>query len=153
MPKGPPRRLIQPGVLLGQGTGLAWTRDGKSLVYALGFELWRVWVAANRAGGPERQVLDCVPTGAAFTVDAAGIYHLGCADGPEASSPEGVAGHPPAALFLLDPATGQDRLLGKLEQAMSGSGLAVSPDGKTILYVRGQIMPGNGDLMMIENFR
>ncbi len=125
--------------------------DGKTLFYM------RSWghaplIALPLAGGPERKILECVPTGSAFAVGAAGIYHLGCASGPEAR-PEGVPGQPPAALLLLDATTGQDRLLGKLEQAMSGSGLAVSPDGKTILYVRGQTMPGNGDLMMIENFR
>jgi hypothetical protein len=32
-------------------------------------------------------------------------------------------------------------------------GLAVSPDGTTILYVRGVHMPEAVDLMMIENFR
>ena len=36
-------------------------------------------------------------------------------------------------LYLLDPATGRDRLLGTLERTNS---LTVSPDGKTILYTK-----------------
>jgi Tol biopolymer transport system component len=89
------------------------------------------------AGGRERKVLECVPhTG--FAVGPGGIYHLGCTADPSA-----------VPLYLLDPATGLDRLLGKLEQA--NPGLAVSPDGKTILY---QKLENQGsDLMMIENFR
>jgi len=66
---------------------------------------------------------------------------------------EGVPGVPSTDLFLLDPATGREGRLGRLERALSGDGVAVSPDGKTILYVRGLLMPDNGDVMMIENFR
>ena len=54
-------------------------------------------------------------------------------------------------LYLLDPVTGRDRLLGKLDQASSENGLTVSPDGKTILYVK--VENQGSDLMMIENFR
>ena len=57
-------------------------------------------------------------------------------------------GGPEAPLFLLNPATGRQRLLGKLGP---GPGLTVSPDGKTILFAR--IVGGGHDLMMIENFR
>jgi hypothetical protein len=73
-----------------------------------------------------------------FAVGPAGVYHLGC-------TADGLA----VPLYLLDPATGQDRLLGKLDEP--GFGLAVSPDGKTMLSSKWD--HENTDLMMIENFR
>ena len=91
-------------------------------------------------GGPERQVIDCVQW-RGFTVGPAGIYHLGCAANPRGT---------PMPLYLLDPATGRDRLLGEVEGA--GGTITVSPDGKTILYSRVMVNEGS-DLMMIENFR
>jgi Tol biopolymer transport system component len=90
------------------------------------------------AGGPGRKVLECVRA-FGFAVGPAGVYHLGCATDPRA-----------VPLYLLDPATGRDRLLGKLEKAFLG-GLTVSPDGKTILYTKLESHVAN--LMMIENFR
>jgi hypothetical protein len=54
----------------------------------------------------------------------------------------------------IDMASGRDRLLGRLEHFppdTMGTGLAVSPDGKTILF-RGLVRRG-ADLMLIENFR
>jgi Tol biopolymer transport system component len=60
-----------------------------------------------------------------------------------------VANQRAVPLYLLDPATGRDRLLGKVEWPLGG--LTVSPDGKTILYTK---LGGEGsDLMMIEDFR
>ncbi len=53
-------------------------------------------------------------------------------------------------LYLLDPAIGEDRLLGTLEQ-VALLGLTVSPDGKTILYSK--LENQGSELMMIENFR
>jgi len=88
------------------------------------------------AGGPERKVLECVPP-VGFAVGSGGVYHLGCTADVRA-----------VPLYLLDPATGKDRLLGKLEQADC---LTVSPDGKTILYSNWDNQ--GSDLMMIENFR
>ena len=64
--------------------------------------------------------------------------------------PRGLRGGPSAApLFLLDPATGRDQLLGTVKD--SGQGLTASPDGKTILFTAQR---GEGtDLVLIENFR
>jgi len=55
---------------------------------------------------------------------------------------------------VLDPATGKDREVGRLEQFeydMLPSGFAASPDGRTILY--GRLVRDEADLVMIENFR
>jgi eukaryotic-like serine/threonine-protein kinase len=93
-------------------------------------------LAVPLAGGPERTAIDCVPR-YSFAVTAAGVYHVGCGGDPSA-----------VPLFLWDPATGSDRLLGTLERP--GRGLTVSSDGKTILYVR---YVGEGsDLWLIEYF-
>jgi hypothetical protein len=56
-------------------------------------------------------------------------------------------------LHLLNPSSGEDRILGTLEgfSSISLSGLAVSPDWKLILYDR-MVKEGH-DLMLIENFR
>jgi len=72
-----------------------------------------------------------------FAVGRAGVYHLGCGTGPD------------VPLSLLDAVTGRDRLLGRLEKPFGG--LAVSPDGKTILYTK-TVREGS-DLMLIESFR
>jgi hypothetical protein len=53
-----------------------------------------------------------------------GVYYFGC------------QGWPSRILHVLDPVTRRDRVLGKLEMAGGDWGLAVSPDGKTILYSR-----------------
>jgi eukaryotic-like serine/threonine-protein kinase len=88
------------------------------------------------AGGPEREVAKCVHT---FAVGPAGLYSMECS-----------ATWPQAPIFLRDPTTGRGRLLGKLDRVQFGD-MAVSPDGRTILYTRAV---GEGtDLMMIENFR
>jgi hypothetical protein len=90
-------------------------------------------LAQPLAGGPERQLVECVSS---FAVVPAGLYYKGCWEAN-------------ASLFLRDPATGRGRLLGKL--ADTPHGFTVSPDGKTILYTR-ELGEGS-DLMMIEDFR
>jgi Tol biopolymer transport system component len=86
-------------------------------------------------GGTERQIVACA---SGFAVGSEGVYYAEC-------SREGT---PEPSLVLWNPATGRDRPLGKVGGA---SGLAVSPDGRTILYSK---RVGSGaDLMMIENFR
>jgi serine/threonine protein kinase/dipeptidyl aminopeptidase/acylaminoacyl peptidase len=113
--------------------------DGRTLLFTRTFGNSPL-LALPLAGGPERQLVDCV---AGFDVGQGGVYYRGCLPGI-ASAPLG----PDAPFFLLDPTTGRQRLLGKLSP---GGGLAVSPDGKTILFAK-RVGEGH-DLMMIENFR
>jgi serine/threonine protein kinase len=113
--------------------------DGRTLLFTRTFANSPL-LALPLAGGPERQLVDCV---AGFDVGQGGVYYRGCLPGI-ASAPLG----PEAPLFLRDPATGRQRLLGRLSP---GSGPTVSPDGKTILFAK-HVGEGH-DLMMIENFR
>ncbi len=92
-------------------------------------------VALSLATGAERQLAKCVRGG---DVAADGVYYVACGDSPD------------SVLHRIDPKTGQDRVLGTLEKH-SGYSLAVSPDGRTILYSR--IVSEGADLMLIENFR
>ncbi len=85
------------------------------------------------AGGPEREVVKCVSF---FVVSTAGIYYEKCS---------GVS------VFLRDPATGRERILGKLDDQQSVARFTVSPDGRSFLYPR--LVAAGFDLMMIENFR
>jgi Tol biopolymer transport system component len=119
------------------GAGLAdEAADGKTLFFQRDSDSSPL-LALPLAGGPERKVIDCV-SARGFAVGPGGIYHLGC-----------MANQRAVPLYLLDPATGRDRLLGKLERPYEG--LTVSSDGKTILY--GKLAGEGSDLMMIENFR
>ena len=57
-------------------------------------------------------------------------------------------------LRAIDPVSGKDRLLGRLEDFPPGRShvnLAVSPDGSTILF-KG-VVGHSGDVMLIEDFR
>jgi Tol biopolymer transport system component len=122
------------------GGSLAYeSADGKTLFFTRASLANGPLFALPLAGGPEQKVLECVP-GKGFAVGSAGVYHLGCTADPSV-----------VPLYLLDPATGRDRLLGKVEQASSQNGLTVSPDDKTILYAK--LENKGSDLMMIENFR
>jgi len=122
----------------GGGSRAYESADGKTLFFkGVAMDAYGPLLALPLDGEPERKVLECVPT-VAFAVGPGGIYHFGCTADLHA-----------VPLYLLDPATGQDRLLGKLEQAILG--LTVSPDGKTILYTK--LENQGSDLMMIENFR
>ena len=174
---GSPRRLTQGP---GDENVPSWSRDGRYVYFARGAggppDVWRIPAAGGEAervthgggffsfesvdgktlffmrrmdpspllalplaGGPEREVAKCVET---FAVGPAGLYSEEC-------STE-LTGLPDKPLFLRDPATGDGRLLGKLDRS-EGAGLTVSPDGKTILFAK--IVGEGSDLMMIENFR
>jgi Tol biopolymer transport system component len=124
-------------VTYGGGSFAYESADGQTLFFTRTPRADGPLLALPLAGGPERKVLECVPD-RGFAVGPGGIYHLGCA-----------ADLRVVPLDLLDPGTGHDGLLGKLEQATRG--LIVSPDGKTILYTK--VENQGSDLMMIENFR
>jgi Tol biopolymer transport system component len=87
-------------------------------------------------GGTERQIVACA---SGFAVGPGGVYYVECSS----------LGKPEPSLVLWNPATGRGRPLGKVGGASGG--LAISPDGRTILYTK-EVGSGS-DLMMIENFR
>ena len=94
-------------------------------------------LALPLAGGPERTLIDCVSGVPGFGVGGGAVIYAGCEDEAE--------------LHRLDPASGRDRILGKLEKYPEDT-MTVSPDGKTILYTR-LLSEGTSDLMLIEDFR
>ena len=98
-------------------------------------------IEAPLEGGGARQLVKCAIR-EAFAAGPRGIYYAGCE--PRSDPP----------VYLLNPATGTERLLGHLEkltQSVPIAGLGVSPDGTRVLYTR-EVSNG-ADLMMIDNFR
>jgi Tol biopolymer transport system component/DNA-binding winged helix-turn-helix (wHTH) protein len=158
-----------------------WSRDGLSVYYSgIHRDLWRVRLVDGRTqrlthdgaaflahesedgktllynghgalltmpvdGGPSRPIVPCV-SGWAVSTAPRRIYYTPC----PLRSDWGSSNLP---LHLLNPSNGDDRILGTLERfsSISLSGLAVSPDGKFIVYDR-MVREGH-DLMLIENFR
>lgn len=114
--------------------------DGKSFLYQRDDRELPL-VSVPLGGGRARQIVNCVsPT--AFSAGSRDIYYVGCHAGAD------------PLVHALNPTTGDDRPLNTLNAAEGDVpflGLAVAPDGNSILYTRhvGQ----RADLMMIENFR
>ena len=118
--------------------------DGRTLLY-ISKSVDSPLMAQPLAGGPPRQVIDCV-AGTAFAVNPLGIYYLPCS-GSSAEDP-----NPP--VHVRNPVTGEDRTLGRLEKFEHDSlpsGFAVSSDGQSVLY--GRLVRDESDLMLIEGFR
>jgi Tol biopolymer transport system component len=112
--------------------------DGKFLYYCRGWpfpqSIWKMPVE----GGEETKVLDSVHS-ALWTLCQEGIYYVTAPDAKGASD-----------LCLLEFVSGKIRKILRTERNLADSGsLAVSPDGRTILY--GQIDEAGSDLMMVEN--
>ena len=117
--------------------------DRKTLLYQPTLRTSPV-MAQPLAGGAPGMLIACA-IGTAVAVTDSGIYYVPCSAGFAPG---------PTTVRVMDPATGKDREVGKLEQYHVGlltAGFAVSPDGKTILYSR--TVSSGADLMMIENFR
>jgi len=92
------------------------------------------------SGGAASRLLPCVAN-SAYSVLTQGIYYVPCQDA--------VHPDPDPLVHVLNPVTGEDRQLGRLEKYTRD--LAVSPDGQTILYSRR--VSNKADLMSIQNFR
>lgn len=94
------------------------------------------------AGGDEQSMIDCVMSRALAVTPPNNLYYLGCTSGAS-----------PVTVHRRDLSTGRDEVLGTIERGPRKVflGLAVSPDGKTILYAR--FVAGGSDLMMLEHFR
>jgi Tol biopolymer transport system component len=124
--------------------------DGKSLLYqarrtstSSGWDPLgngQVLVVPLEGGRPE-ELVSCAVAGS-LSVGPPGIYYVSCRD---YWTREG------AALHSLNLDTGQRQLVGTLDGFLPHRGVAVSPDGQQILYVRAR---GHGvDVFLIENFR
>ena len=116
--------------------------DGSAIVYQTA-EGDSPLVMLPLSGGPARQLAACVRyegyiAGKGLAVGAAGIYYGPCGSGPQRS------------IHLIDPVTGRDREVGRVSDPFFLSGLAISPDGNTILVHRGA---ETADLVLLENFR
>ena len=92
------------------------------------------------AGGPPRQVADCVLS-RSLASGSDGMYYVAC--------PVGLLEGP---LHRLDPLTGDSKRIGTLSTGGGFvNGLTVAPDGRRILFTR--LIADDADLMMIEGFR
>ena len=90
-----------------------------------------------------RIIIPCVAQ-SVYAVAAQGIYYVPCHDGAHPG--------PDSQLLVRNPVTLKDHRYGTLEKFENANGgLAVSPDGQTILYTR--LVSGGADLMLIQNFR
>ncbi len=114
--------------------------DGKFLYYQRGWpvsgSVWRIPVG----GGEETIVIESVtPGGPSWKVARDGIYYLSVPDDRGLQD-----------LHFYDLATG---ITTKILENLSNywGGIAVSPDGRTILYT--QLDDMGSDLMLVENFR
>lgn len=112
--------------------------DGLSLLYQAQ-NADSALLAMPLGSGAAKQLVGCV-NAAKFAASPSGIYYVAC----DAGTDPGV--------HFLDPKTGRHRVLGRLDRYAAGMpGLAVSPDGTSILYSR--LSHDSADLMLIENFR
>jgi eukaryotic-like serine/threonine-protein kinase len=114
--------------------------DGKFLYYCRGWpfaqSVWRLPVE----GGEESKVIDSVHPQTLWTVRQEGIYYF---------TPPHDKGR--STLCLYEFASGKTRKILEAERPLAGWGnVAISPDGRTILY--GQWDEVGSDLMLVENF-
>jgi hypothetical protein len=76
-----------------------------------------------------------------FVVTGRGIYYIG-----------GDSAQREYAVQLLDPATGRSTVVYNIDRRLRlGQGLAISPDGKTMLISAAS--NSGADLMLVESFR
>ena len=134
---GPAHRVTTNGEVLeaqsADGNTLFFTRPGPDGTSPL--------FSRPRGGGPDRQVADCVQVHA-VAVGPDGVYYGGCSPGLRE-----------VPLHRLETPTLRSRLLGSLsERERFTTGVAVSPDGRTILFSK-YAGDDAADLMMIEHFR
>ena len=112
--------------------------DGKWLYYSRGWpgpqSVWKMPVA----GGESTRVLEAMAPGGKWTVGPDGIYFFTVPD---------EKGHTDLSVYeFATGKTGKIRTMGRPVDDM-----AVSPDGRTILY--SQLHEESSDLMLVENFR
>jgi Tol biopolymer transport system component len=110
--------------------------DGKWLYYSRGWSqsVWKMPVA----GGESTRVLEAIAPMGKWTVGPDGIYFLTVPD---------EKGYMDLSVYEF--ATGKTRKIRTMGRPVGD--MAVSPDGRTILYT--QLDEAGSDLMLVENFR
>jgi Tol biopolymer transport system component len=113
--------------------------DGKFVYYMKGWPSdCTVWMMPV-GGGEEVRVLDSVDLDGQWAVGAKGIYFVAAAGGEDRRD-----------ISLYVPATGKTRKTLTVDGVI-GEYIAVSPDGRSILYPH--FDQAGSDLMLVENFR
>jgi len=124
--------------------------DGKFLYYMKGNryrEQCSVWRMPT-GGGEETRVLDSTTCYRPYAVAEQGIYFF---REPDEKDRAGEKTSAQVDLWFLTFATGDTSKVRTIAQAWVGH-MAVSPDGRTILYTQSDQEEGS-DLMLVENFR
>jgi Tol biopolymer transport system component len=120
------------------GIGPLESPDGKFLYYAkalFGTNVWKVPVG----GGEETEVFESLSAYTNMAIVNNGIYFI-----PTQSASKG------SSIQFFSFPTGKIKPIATIERT-AGFGLAVSPDGRWILYT--QVDQQGSDLMLVENFR
>jgi hypothetical protein len=118
--------------------------DGKFVYYSKGnalgpASLWRVPLSEAGPGGDETQVLESLADWSTFSVVRDGVYFIPYA-----------AGNLSTSIQFFGFADKKTRQVAAIDKPVA-VGLAVSPDGRTILY--SQVDYESNDLMLVENLR
>jgi hypothetical protein len=116
--------------------------DEQSIIYQL--HIGDAALAAQPlTRGEPRTIIPCVAQ-SLYAVAVQGIYYVPCHDDAHSG--------PDSQLLVRNPVTLKDHRYGTLEKFENANGgLAVSPDGQTLLYTRA--VSRGADLMLIQNFR
>jgi Tol biopolymer transport system component/DNA-binding winged helix-turn-helix (wHTH) protein len=125
-------------VTKGGGANVRVSRYDGFIYYTKGrspVELWRV----SPAGGAETRLLEGVSNGANFFPARNGIYYI-----------PSITDVRQTRIMLVDVRTGEREIA--VRDAMPQWGLAVSPDGRTILHTENSGAMGS-DLMLVRGFR
>jgi Tol biopolymer transport system component len=131
---------------LGGDIGLE-SADGRSLVYKLGPDRSGTpLLTLSLTGGSGGRLRECVY---GFSVGSKGVYYYPCRPDRFAWT---MTQSDPLELRVIDPATGQDRLVGSVTGVADRFwGPVVSPHGAEFLFAK--LASDVQDLMVIENFR
>ncbi|HLV96763.1 MAG TPA: winged helix-turn-helix domain-containing protein [Candidatus Acidoferrales bacterium] len=140
---GPPVQITKSG-----GLAAAESADGRFLYYSK-FEADGIWKMPLN-GGPESRVLD-QPFGYLWfnwALGKNGIYFLNHAESSPATADFFEVS--PATVDFFDFSTGKITRIAAVHKPMGG-GLALSPDGKSLLYVETEFEESS--IMLLKNFR
>ena len=131
---GPPRRLTSDAAV---DVFPAWSPDGRSIAFIRdrGDKLEIILIPS--LGGPERKIADTVADNSTFIFSWAPPYLSWSADSKYLVTTDRASPGEPLSLFVLSVVTGEKRRLTTPPATALGDGNpAISPDGRTLAFVR-----------------